>query len=63
MVARGGHPGLGNHIFAGSRQHKGMVSCYHYIYIYYLESRFSMAWYKIDTFVSVDVGAKKASWT
>eukprot|EP01084_Bolivina_argentea_P137482 242118_1 len=24
MVARGGHPGLGNHVFSGSRQHKGM---------------------------------------
>ncbi len=31
VVARGGHHGLGNHVFSGSRQRKGMVSlplCY-----------------------------------
>ncbi len=26
VVARGGLPGIGNHVFSGSRQRKGMVS-------------------------------------
>ncbi len=39
VVARGGHLGLGNHVFSGSRQHKGMVSFPLY---YYLKSHFSL---------------------
>ncbi len=50
VAARGGHPGLGNHVFSGSRQRKGMVS----LPLYYLESHFSMT-YTIDIFVAVAV--------